>query len=137
MPGDKRKAPKRMFKTADRVSRFVHERSPIGRMKRMAREHEAVLQGIESVLVSGREVDPAVDDHAAAAAIHAALTDTVPDDPRVAPIARELAAERAAHDVPDRIWHDALRVVRDSIHRHSAIGPGEVSYLDFVAEYME
>ena len=62
MANNKRKPPRRMFRTPDRVSRYEHDRSPIGRMKRVAREHEDVLQGIETLFVSRREEDPGVDD---------------------------------------------------------------------------
>lgn len=132
-----RKPPKRLFKTDDRVSRFAHERSPIGKMKRMAREHESVLLGIEGTLISCWEADPSVDDEAVGIAIHAALTRKVPEDIRAIILAAELTVERARHDVTDLIWQEALRIVRDSVHRHSQLLPGEREYLRFVSGFVE
>jgi hypothetical protein len=127
-----------MFKEADRVSRYEHDRSPIGRMKRVAREHEDVLQAIETLFVSRWKEQFGIDDRAVAAAIHACLTGTETDDPLATDLARDLAHERAGFDdLPDRDWHEALRVVRDSVHRHSECLPDETSYLSFVSEYVK
>ena len=132
-----RKPPKRLFKTDDRVSRFAHERSPIGKMKRMAREHESVLHGIEGTLISSWEADPSVDDAVVGIAIHAVLTKQMPDDPSAVALAAELTVERVRHDVTDLIWGEALRIVRDSLHRHSQLLPGEREYLRFVAGFVD
>src|SRR5690348_15998648 len=102
MSADKRKPPKRMFKATDRASRYEADRSPMGRMKRVSREHEDVLQNIEFVLVTGWRDDPRVDDAGALAALQGALTGQEPDDPRAAVLAGNLAeVRRLREDVPD------------------------------------
>ena len=137
MATNKRKAPKRLFKADDRVSRFQHDRSPIGKMKRMAREHEEVLQGIETLIDSNRQEDESMDDAVVALAIHGALTGQPHNDPRADVLVNNLANERTRHDVSDLIWQEALRIVRDSVHRHSELRPGEVGYLSFIDKYIK
>jgi hypothetical protein len=138
MAKDKRKPPRRMFKATDRVSRYEHDRSPIGRMKRVAREHEDVLEAIESLFVSRWQENPGIDDRTAVAAIHGHITGNEPDEPLARALARDLTHERAAFpDLPDSAWHAALRVVRDSVHRHSGCQPGETEYLSFVSDFVE
>ena len=133
----KRNLPKRLFKTPDRISSYQHDRSPTGRMKRMAREHEDVLQNIEFALVNGHRDDPDVDDHAVVEALQASLTDVPHDDPRVDGLAMALRAMRQfREDIDDATWIQALRVVADSVRRHSELRPGETSYLSFVSDYV-
>ena len=131
------KPPKRLFKGADRVSSYQHDRSPVKRMKQMARDHEDVLQNIEFALVDGHRNDPRVDDGDARAALRACLQGTVPDDPRAAGLAGALGEIRILReDVADDVWHDALRVVEESVRRHSQFRPGETSYLAFAAQFI-
>ena len=137
MAGSKRKPPKRLFKTTDRVSRFEADRSKRGKMKRMAREHEEVLEVIERACLTRWREHQDIDDRAVDLALHAAIVGETPDDPAVADLAADLAIGRAGlGDTPDQVWVDALRVVRDSVARHSSRRPGESEYLKFIDEYI-
>lgn len=134
----KRNLPKRLFKAPDRVSSYHHDRSPMGRMKRMAREHEDVLQNIEFALVNGHLDDPGIDDRAVIEALQVSLTGSEPDDERVDGLVMALRAIRQfREDIDDAVWRGAIHVVADSVRRHSALRPGETSYLSFVAEYVK
>lgn len=118
-----------------------HTLAPIGvrAMQRMARDHLDVLQNIEFSLVEVWEEDPTFDDAAALAALTAAgLGDTTADDPRVQRALSLLGNIRQMRsDVDETTWQNALRVVIDSVRTHSQFRPGEVSYLAFVANYIE
>jgi hypothetical protein len=134
----KRNLPKRLFKAPDRVSRYQHDRSPMGRMKRMAREYEDVLQNIEFVLVNSHRDDPEIDDRAVIEALQASLTDAEPDDERVDGLVMDLQAMREfREDITAAVWRDAIHVVADSVRRHSELRPGETSYLSFVSQYVK
>jgi hypothetical protein len=137
MSKDKRKPPRRLFKTTDRASRYEHELSPMSRMKRVSEAHEDVLQNIEFVLLHGWREDPSVDDLVAAAALRGAATGREPDDTRAAELYRRLASIRLSRDdVPDAAWNEALRIVTESVERHSSLRPGDVSYLAFAARFI-
>jgi len=132
----KRQLPKRLFKQ-DHVSSYKADISPKARMKRLAREHEDVLQNIEFALVRCHRDDPRVDDRVADEALGAAIRGVEPDEPHAADVFAALASIRQMReDVEDGVWRDALQVVRDSVRRHSERRPGETSYLDFVAPYV-
>ncbi len=96
MAAPKRKPPKRLFKTTDRVSRFEADKSKRGMMKRMAREHEEVLEVIERACVTRWREYHDVDDHLVDLALHAAIVGETPDDPAVAEVSAALAIGRAA-----------------------------------------
>ena len=133
----KKRPPRRLFKTPDRVSSYQHDRSPVSRMKRMAREHEDVLQNIEFALVDGRRDDPGVDDRDALAALIACRLGTEAEEPRVGELVDRLTAIRELReDVSADVWAEALRVIEDSVRRHSNLRPGEISYFDFAARYI-
>ena len=135
----KRQPPKRLFKNRDRVSSYESERSrsPIKLMKRMAGAHEDVLQNIEFALVSRHREDPGIDDRAVDEALRCYLNDTEPSDARVADLVGALEAIRQfREDISDDVWHDGLRVVRDSVHRHSRLRRGETGYLAFAGQYV-
>jgi hypothetical protein len=137
MAGPKRKPPKRLFKTTDRVSRFEADKSKRGKMKRMAREHEEVLEVIERACVTRWREHHDVDDQTVDLALHSAIVGETPDDAGVSDLAADLAIGRAGlGDTPDQVWIDALRVVRDSVRRHSTRKPGEIGYLKFIDEYI-
>lgn len=135
----KRPLPKRMFKTQDRISNYQHtqSQSPIKLMKRVSSRHEDLLKDIESVLVACHRRDSGMDDRAASEAIRAKLNGEKSSDPRVADLVTDLARVRdSRRDVSDDDWRDALRVVDDSVRRHSSLRAGEKSYLEFVAPYV-
>ena len=57
--------------------------------------------------------------------------------PRVADLVGALEAIRQfREDISDDVWHDGLRVVRDSVHRHSRLRRGETGYLAFAGQYV-
>jgi uncharacterized alpha-E superfamily protein len=135
----KRQPPKRLFKNRDRVSSYESERSrsPSKLMKRMAGAHEDVLQNIEFALVNRHREDPGIDDRAVDEALRCSLNDTEPSDARVADLVGALEAIRQfREDISDDVWHDGLRVVRDSVHRHSRLRRGETGYLAFAGQYV-
>ena len=108
-----------------------------GLMGRTAREHEDVLQNIEQMLVARFREDANVDDRSCHQAIEAVVVGQVPQNPVAAGLAAGLARVRQSRqDISDRIWLDALRVVAESIRRHSTRQPGEKDYLDFVGVFL-
>ena len=129
--------PKRLFKGQDRISAYQKDQSPAKLMKQVSREHPDLLQNIEFVLVTRFHEDPGMDDRAASEALRACLGGAEPVDPRVAELVAGLQMVREFRaTVSDDLWHDALRVVDDSVHRHSDLAPGRVDYLSFVAQYV-
>ncbi len=110
-------------------------------MKQMAREHEDVLQNIEFALVSGHRKDPKIDDSKADAALAASLAGVDPEtieDILVSDLVQALASIRQLReDVPEDIWREGLRVVKESVRRHSDLRPGKTSYFEFVKEYIK
>ncbi|HUW30764.1 MAG TPA: hypothetical protein VM223_04065 [Planctomycetota bacterium] len=106
--------------------------------RQMSRDHEDVLQNIESALVIVYRDMNAVDDRAALAALEAALHNRQTNDPIVEGLVGSLNhARRLRGKIPDDIWHDCLRVVISSVRRHSSLKPGDVGYLSFVAEFIK
>jgi hypothetical protein len=137
MSSERRKPPKRMFKTTDRASRYEHDLSPTSRIKRVSLAHEGLLKAIETVLVTGWRSDPRVDDPTAASAVQGAATGREPDDPLGARLTRELLDVRARYeDATDVVWQGTLRIVAESIDRHSTFQPGDVAYLTFAASFL-
>jgi uncharacterized alpha-E superfamily protein len=133
----KRNLPKRLFKTPDRVSSYQHDRSPTSRMKHMARDHEDVLQNIEFALVNGHREDPEIDDRDVFEALRVSLNDGETDEERVDGLVMALRATRQfREDITDDVWREALRVVADSVKRHSERRPGETSYLSFAGQFV-
>ena len=59
-----------------------------------------------------------------------------PLDSRVSRLVDGLAEIRAFRsDISDDIWILGLRVVMDSVRLHSAMSPGETTYLEFAGEF--
>ena len=132
----KSKLPKRMFKGAERASRYIHDRSKRARIKKIARDHEHVLQDIEGVLISSEQEDPRIDDAIASLALRSRMANIAPEDDLAAGLFEELQAVRIAHeDLSDFDWIETLRVVDESVKLHSGRTPGEKLYLRFAAKY--
>jgi hypothetical protein len=129
--------PKRMFKGQERASRYEVDRQPKARMQQMADQHQDVLQNIEFVFVDGHREDATIDDRHVDAALKAALGDAEPEDPRAIDLFEELKIIRQIRqDVPEPIWLECLRVVQQSVKRHSNLRPGEKTYLSFAARFI-
>jgi hypothetical protein len=129
--------PKRMFKGQERASRYEVDRQPKARMEQMASEHQDVLQNIEFVLVDGHREDPTIDDRHVDAALKTALGGKEPEDPRAIDLAEQLASVRQMReDVPEPVWLECLRVVQQSVKRHSNLRPGERTYLNFAGRFI-
>jgi hypothetical protein len=110
----------------------------MARMKRVARDHEDVLQNIEFVLVNGAGNDPELDDKTVARALRACLVSKDAEHPGADRLVRQLVELRETRaDVSDDVWRESLRVVLESVDRHSSFEPGETSYLDFAGEFIE
>ena len=105
-------------------------------MRRMSRDHLDLLREIESILVSAWRNDPGVDDAAARAALDSVLGEKPSAaGSRAADLAGRLAVARSARaEVGDEDWRNGLRVVRDSVDRHSSGKPGGQDYLRFVGQ---
>lgn len=111
--------------------------SPGKLMKHMSRDHADLLQSIEFALVKVYRNDDRVDDLAVLEALEAAISDDAPDDELATELFYALRATRRMRtDAADELWKDALRVVRDSVRRHSTLRPGATQYLEFVADYV-
>jgi hypothetical protein len=134
------KLPKRLFKNKDIVHARQQERETKTSMKHMTRDHVDVLQNIEFTLVSCSRRDRSIDDRMVAAALEAALRPSDADvdmAPQVEMMCELLQGMRETReDVSDEIWRAGLRTVRDSVHRHSGLRPGEKAYLQFVSPYV-
>ena len=137
MAKDKRKPPKRLFKDPDRVSSYGHDLSSTARMKRMARDHADVLQNIEFGLVAHWRSYSRTDDRFVAEALKANIAGKEAADPNVNVLAERLKEIREMRsEIADDVWAEALRVVLDSVDRHSEYKPGEISYLQFAGKYV-
>jgi hypothetical protein len=136
-----RKLPKRLFKNKDVVHTYQHDRETKVGMKQMTRDHLDVLENIEFVLVTHARHDPSIDDDIIDRALQITMgrTDVVGEtDPRVMTLCRSLEEIRESReDVPDTIWRAGLRTVDESVRRHSRLGSGEKSYLQFVGPYIK
>jgi hypothetical protein len=105
--------------------------------RRMMNSYQSVLQNIEFALVSAYRDHESVDDAVVAQTLRAAILRTSPDDPAVRIALAVLNGIRDMRsDVPDEVWIDGLRVVYNSVGRHSRCRHGETDYLDFVAEFL-
>ena len=137
----KPKLPRRLFKNKDVVHVYQHDRESKTSMKHMTRDHLDVLQNIEFALVSHSRRDSSIDDRLVDAALEAAMHrgggEDEDLDPRVAGICEMLQALREMRkNTSDEIWRAGLRTVRESVHRHSGLRPGEKAYLGFVSQYV-
>jgi hypothetical protein len=108
-----------------------------GLMDRIAREHEDVLHDIEQLFVVRWRENAQVDDLRCHQAIEAVVIGQAPQHPDAAALAEGLRRVRQyRQDISDQVWMDALRVVAESIRRHSARLPGETNYLGFVGVFL-
>ena len=106
-------------------------------LKRMARDHQDVLQNIEFVFTCRYREDRRIDDRIVADTLKAAIHDEVPEDGRAQLLNEGLEEIREFRsDVSDDIWRDGLRTVLQSVQRHSNLRPGEREYLDFVSDFI-
>jgi hypothetical protein len=106
-------------------------------MGRMVRDHQDVLQNIEFILVTGYREDHSIDDRIVADALKAAIHHDVPQEPRVISLNEGLEEIRQFRsDISDDVWRDCLRVVLQSVHRHSSLSPGSRGYLNFVSDFV-
>lgn len=106
-------------------------------MKRMARDHQDVLQNIEFALVSGYRENHSIDDYIVADALEAAIQGNVPEDSHAISLNEALEDIRQlGSDVSDDIWKDGLRIVLQPVHWHSSLKPGCRWYLDFASQFI-
>jgi len=106
-------------------------------LKRMARDHQDLLQNIEFVFICRYREDGRIDDRIVADALKAAIHGDTAEDALAESLNKELEEIRLFRsDVSDEIWRDGLRTVLQSVHRHSYLRPGEREYLDFVSYFI-
>jgi len=105
--------------------------------KRTVREHEDLLEDIETLFVTAARTTGLVDDAACHDAIEALLTGRAPRSPIAALLVDKLCRRRKMRaDASENAWQDALRVVAASIRNHSARLPGQVDYLLFIGFFI-
>jgi len=120
-----------------RIWKGVQAALPADPMKEMMREHQDVLQNIESTLVTAWRQASEIDDRAVLDALTAALRRAEPPEQTRRLLFDQLRAVRETRpDVSDEIWGKGLRVVADSVRRHSDLAPGSTDYLDFVSPFL-
>jgi len=99
--------------------------------------HFDLLQNIEFSLVAAWRELPELDDRRFHHGLKAAMLRSRPDDPLAQEVYDRLQiAELARSDIEPELWHDALRVVAESVRTHSTLRQGDRSYLAFVAPYV-
>ena len=108
-----------------------------GRYYYMTEEHADVLQNIEFALVSAFREDQRVDDRDVAAALRAAIAGEAPAEDTVESLVARLAGiRRMRADISDETWLDGLKVVLESVQRHSLRRRGDYDYLLFVENFL-
>ena len=106
-------------------------------MKRMVRDHQDVLQNIESIIISEYRENRRIDDRVVADALKAAIHSETAENNLAESINQALEEMRMLRsDVSDDVWRDGLRTVLQSVHRHSYLRPGEREYLCFVGDFI-
>jgi hypothetical protein len=99
--------------------------------------HFDVLQNIEFALVAAWRELLELDDRRIHQGLKAAMLRSRPDDPLAQEVYDRLQiAELGRSDVESDLWHDALRVVAESVRTHSSLRSSDRSYLAFVAPYV-
>jgi hypothetical protein len=99
--------------------------------------HADVLQNIEFAIVAAWKELPAIDD----LQIHQGLKAVMLNDPPADSLALEVFTRvemmrLTRADVEPELWHDALRVVDQSVRDHSSLKHGDQTYLEFVTPYI-
>jgi len=103
----------------------------------MTEDHQDVLQNIEFALVSVYRANKKIDDAAMGEALKCAILSELPAATPVEELVQALAEIREVRsDISDDIWRNGLRVVLQSVHRHSNLKPGRRDYIDFVSQYV-
>jgi uncharacterized alpha-E superfamily protein len=106
-------------------------------IKRMVRDHQDVLQNIESTIISEYRENRRIDDRIVADALKAAIHSETAENDLAESIEQALEEIRMFRsDVSDDVWRDGLRTVLQSVHRHSYLRPGEREYLGFVSDFI-
>ena len=106
-------------------------------MKRMVRDHQDVLQNIESIIISEYRENRRIDDRVVADALKAAIHSETAENDLAESINQAVEEMRMFRsDVSDDVWRDGLRTVLQSVHRHSYLRPGEREYLCFVGDFI-
>jgi len=106
-------------------------------LKRMTRDHQDLLQNIEFIFISRYREDRRIDDRIVANVLKAAIHGDTSENALAESLNKDLEEMRLLRsDVSDDIWRDGLLTVRQSVHRHSNLRPGEREYLDFVSYFI-
>ena len=109
----------------------------VAAMRRMSEDHPDVLQGIEFALVEAFRRDDDVDDVVVLSAMRAFILGDEPSEEAARNIWAVLHNVRNSRtDISNELWCDALRVVMDSVRRHSSLRPGSIEYLAFVSNFI-
>lgn len=107
------------------------------RWQEITRQLPDVLQNIEVTLADCWHMEPELDDALVHHSLRAAMLRSRPEDVNARMIFVRLEMMRSLReDVDPADWHDALRVVDESVRTHSTLAPGECNYLLFIAPFV-
>ena len=101
------------------------------------REHSQcnldVLFSIEGTCTRCAAEDQRIDDSIVWSVLHALILEDPPSTlPHAWLYSEILAARELGRDIDEETWNECLRMVRDSVDRHSAHRPGDFSYLAYI-----
>lgn len=114
------------------------EKRPESLLHRMSHRHADLLLSVETTIMRRWIMDPELDDIVVAHALEAMIKAEEPADDRAVELMTELLEQEERHpNIPDHLWREAYRVVRESVYNHSTLEPGNRNYLEFVAYFFE
>jgi hypothetical protein len=92
-----------------------------------------VLFNIESTCARCAAEDQRIDDAVVWSVLQSLVVEDPPSTlPHAWLYSEILAARELGRDIDEEIWSECLRMVRDSVERHSNRRPGDCSYLTFI-----
>jgi hypothetical protein len=108
-----------------------------GRRTQLTEGHQDVLQNIEFSIADLSLGNPELDDLIVHQTLRASMLHSDPAEPLAHQLYVRLEMARSMRDdVEPEVWHDALRVVAESVRTHSSLAPGEQGYLEFILPYL-
>jgi hypothetical protein len=111
----------------------ISVRASVALENRIIRDHQQVVQAIEMIFLQALSNAKDIDDHLCDTALQASIRGLRPSDERAAHLFDVLAAEHDSRpNISDDLWRDGMKVVRNSVERHSSCRPGDTDYLDFL-----
>ena len=116
---------------------FAKKENPRKLYRKMTEEYTDVLQNIEFALVTPWREHPTIDDRTVAQALTAAMVGEPPREALAKLIFDMLNEMRQfRRDITDETWKAGLKVVLDSVRRHSDARSGDRGYLNFASQFI-